>query len=62
MSKEIELLALAHTLKSLNQGPTNKEREEVFHKIATLNRCIYEVLIETEYTFQKVLFRNLKRL
>lgn len=50
MSKEIELMALAHTLKSLNphtlkslnQGPTNKEREEVFHKIATLNRSIYD--------------------
>ncbi|HEX8277903.1 MAG TPA: hypothetical protein VF540_04380, partial [Segetibacter sp.] len=42
LSKEIELTALAHTLKPLNQGPTNKEREEVFHKIATLNRRIYD--------------------
>lgn len=28
MSKEIELMALAHTLDKINQGPTNQERKD----------------------------------
>jgi hypothetical protein len=50
MSREIELMALAHTL---NQGPTNKEREEVFHKIVKLNGKIYDTIERNRIYFSE---------
>ena len=44
MSKEIELMALAHTLETINQGPTNQERKDLFHKIVKLNGKIHETV------------------
>jgi len=37
MSKEIELLALAHTLDTINQSPTHQERKDLVRKIVELN-------------------------
>jgi len=42
MAKEIELMALAHTLDTINQGPTNQERKDLFHKIVKLNGQIHD--------------------
>jgi hypothetical protein len=53
MSREIELMALAHTLNSINQGPTNKEREEVFHKIVKLNGKIYDTIERNRIYFSE---------
>lgn len=51
ISKEIELMALAHTLDTINQGPTNQERKELFHKIAMLNGKIRDTVDKNRIFF-----------
>lgn len=58
LSKEVEKMALAHTLTYLNQGPTNKQREEVFHKIAKLNAKIYDEIERNRIYFSDNFFNQ----
>lgn len=59
LSKLIELMALAHTLNTINQGPTNQERKDLFHKIVVLNGKIHETFEKNRIFFLIVLYCSL---
>ncbi len=62
MSKEIELMALAHTLNTINQGPTNQDRKDLFHKIVLLNGKIRETVEKNRIFFSNNFVLQFERL
>lgn len=51
LSKEIEFMALAHNLETINLGPTNQERNELVNKIIKLNGNIHETISKNNIYF-----------